>query len=336
MIRKMHSTFLSADGITNIHVVTYLPNPKYCLFPEGMEETDGVPRAILQIAHGMTEHIERYDTFAKYMANRGILVVGHDMLGHGMSVEEPEDMDLYGYFTPNDPNRVLLEDIYQLMQDMKKRYPSVPYVLMGHSFGSFLARQFMFDYPGMADGVIVMGTGMPGRIPVRFMKILLGILGRVQGERHHSKLVTRMIFGPYEKAFPEDKTGFGWLTKEDDIVNAYVADPRCGFVFTVNGYKAMFEGIGRLQKKHNLKMMQKELPVLIISGEDDPVGNKGRAPKKIARSFRKLGMEHVTLRLFLGDRHEVLSEADRELVFYYLYRWMKREHLVSVLPSQEN
>jgi alpha-beta hydrolase superfamily lysophospholipase len=301
-----------------------------------MEETDGVPRAILQIAHGMTEHIERYDAFAKYMANRGILVIGHDMLGHGMSVENPEDPDQYGYFAPKDPNRVLLEDIYQLMQDTKRRYPNVPYVLMGHSFGSFLTRQFVFDYPGMADGVIVMGTGMPPRPAVRFMKILLGILGRVQGDHHHSKLVTNMIFGPYAKAFPEDETGFGWLTKEKDIVDAYVADPRCGFVFTVNGYKAMFEGIGRLHKKKNLKMIQKELPMLFISGEDDPVGNNGRGPKKVVRKLRHLGMKHITLRLFLGDRHEVLSEPDRELVYYCLYRWMKREHLVSELKTQED
>lgn len=336
MIRKMHSTFLSADGVHRLHLVSYLPNPKYCLFPEGMEETDGVPRAILQIAHGMTEHIERYDAFAKYMANRGILVIGHDMLGHGMSVENPEDPDQYGYFAPKDPNRVLLEDIYQLMQDTKRRYPNVPYVLMGHSFGSFLTRQFVFDYPGMADGVIVMGTGMPPRPAVRFMKILLGILGRVQGDHHHSKLVTNLIFGPYAKAFPEDETGFGWLTKEKDIVDAYVADPRCGFVFTVNGYKAMFEGIGRLHKKKNLKMIQKELPMLFISGEDDPVGNNGRGPKKVVRKLRHLGMKHITLRLFLGDRHEVLSEPDRELVYYCLYRWMKREHLMSELKTQED
>ena len=336
MIRKMHSTFLSADGVHKLHLVTYLPNPKYCMFPPGMEETDGVPRAILQIAHGMTEHIERYDAFAKYMANRGILVLGHDMLGHGMSVENPEDPDQYGYFAPKDPNRVLLEDIYQLMQDTKRRYPNVPYVLMGHSFGSFLTRQFVFDYPGMADGVIVMGTGMPPRPAVRFMKILLGILGRVQGDHHHSKLVTNLIFGPYAKAFPEDETGYGWLTKEKSIVDAYVADPRCGFVFTVNGYKAMFEGIGRLQKKHNLKMIQKELPMLFISGDEDPVGSKGRGPKKVVRKLRSLGMKHITLRLFLGDRHEVLSEPDRELVYYYLYRWMKRENLVSELKAQED
>ena len=336
MIRKMHSTFLSADGVTKLHLVMYLPNPKHCLYPEGMEETDGLPRAILQIAHGMTEHIERYDAFAKYLANRGILVVGHDMLGHGMSVADPTNADLYGYFAPKDPNRVLLEDLYQLMQDMKTRYPGVPYILMGHSFGSFLARQFVFDYPDMADGVIVMGTGMPGRGAVRTMKILLGLIGKIRGDRHHTKFVNNLIFKGYAKKFPEDETGFGWLTKDEDIVKAYVADPRCGFVFTVNGFKAMFDGIGRLQKKHNLKMIPKSLPMLIVSGKEDPVGNMGRAPKKVARSLRRLGMDHVTLRLFLDDRHEPHNETDRELVYYYLYRWMKREHLLTELPAKED
>jgi len=335
LIRKMHSTFLSADGRTKLHLVTYLPNPKYCLFPAGMEETDGVPRAVLLIAHGMAEHIERYDAFAKYMANRGILVVGHDMLGHGMSVEDPEDVSQYGYFAPVDPNRVLLEDIYQLTQDMKKRYPDAPFVLLGHSFGSFLARQFVMDYPGVVNGVIVMGTGMPGRFAVRTMKILCGLIGKFRGDRHHSKMLNNLIFGGYAKDVEGDTTGFAWLTKEEDIVKAYVKDPLCGFVFTVNGYKAMFQGIGRLQKKRNLKMIQKELPMLFVAGNEDPVGNHGRAPKRVARRLKRLGMDHITLRLFLGDRHEILNETDRELVYYYLYRWMKRENLLSELKAQE-
>ena len=305
MSQKEDFYYTSASGNTKIHAVRYIPDQKI--------------KAILQISHGMVEHIERYEDFARYLNSKGILVTGNDHLGHGSSVNSPDD---FGYFAKKDGNKAVLYDVYQLTQITKESYPNLPYFLLGHSMGSFIARQYLCQFGGELDGVILMGTGYPSPLLVQFGRCLTGILSLFLGSDFRSPLVNYLAFGSYNKHFQPVKTSKDWLTKDPKQVQKYLSDPRCQFIFTVNGLYHMFTGISHLYHQKFLKKMPSHLPVLFVSGKEDPVGDLGKGVIKSARSFQKAGMKNIKVKLYPDDRHEILNETDREVVYRHLYRWI--------------
>lgn len=306
MPRKETFYFNSVLGEAKIYAVRYVP--------------DGEIRAVLQIAHGMVEFIERYEDFAWYLTDRGILVTGNDHLGHGCSVSSKED---YGYFAEPDGNRAVLADLYKLTLITKKAYPDLPYFLLGHSMGSFYARQYLCHFGGELSGAIIMGTGCQPRGLVQAGKAMCALIARTKGWRHRSSLVDNMAFGSYNKAFEPARTPKDWLTKEEAVVDRYLAEERSGFRFTLNGYYSMFTGIERLYDKALLDRMPKDLPVFFVAGQEDPVGDFGKGVEKAARMFREIGMEQVSVKLYLNDRHEILNETDRDVVYQDLVHWME-------------
>ena len=311
MVNKQHFEFLSNDHITLIHAVKWVP--------------EGEVKAVLQISHGMVEFVERYDLFAQYLAERGVLVVGNDHLGHGRSIRSKED---YGYFASEHGNMVLIKDIHRLRKMMQELYPAAPYFLLGHSMGSFLTRQYICCYGRGLSGVIIMGTGYQPRAVVKTGMMLCESLAKVYGWRHRSRLVDAMAFGGYNKGMSQPRTDRDWLTKDEKIVDAYIADERCQFMFTLNAYYNMFLGLYKLTSPSYLKKMPKKLPVFFVAGADDPVGNYGKSVMKVYGEFKDLGMRDVKCRLYPGDRHEILNELDKEKVFEELYKWLS-EHLES-------
>lgn len=298
-------TFDSSAGTTKIFAVRYVP--------------DGEVKAVLQIAHGMVEFIERYENFAAYLNARGILVTGNDHIGHGASVNSKEE---WGYFAKENGNQVLYTDMHKLTEITKKRYPNVPYFLLGHSMGSFYTRQYLCEYGKELDAAIVMGTGYQPLMLVRAGRLITKIIALFKGWKYRSKFVDNMAFGGYNKKFEPSRTSKDWLTKDTAIVDQYLADPRCTFMFTLNGYYNMFTGISRLYDKKLLDKMPKELPVLFVAGADDPVGDFGEGVKRAAESFQAVGMKHVEVKLYPNDRHEILNETDREQVYEDLYVWL--------------
>ena len=304
-MKKESFVFVSpADG-TPIHAVRYLP--------------DTAPVAVLQIAHGMCEFFERYEDFARFLTAAGYVVAGNDHRGHGGSAAEED----YGYFAEKDGNDALLADLFELTRLTKETYPDLPYFLMGHSMGSFYARQYLYTYDTPLAGAIVMGTGHQPRALVEAGRLLTRIGMLVRGDRYRWKLVNNMAFGGYGKAFSTARTAYDWLSKDEAMVDAYVEDPRCGFMFTLNGYHAMFTGISRLHDRHRLERMPKTLPVLFVSGADDPVGDFGKGVAAAAESFRRVGMQQVEVKLYETDRHEILNETDRETVYADLLAWLE-------------
>ena len=298
--------FDSRDNCTGIHAVRWLP------------ETE--PVCILQITHGMAEYVDRYEDFAKYLTEKGFIVTADDHLGHGKSLNN----GITGYFCRQDPATVVVRDEHRLKKITEELYPGVPYFVLGHSMGSFIIRNYMFRYGSGVKGAIVMGTGMQPKALVIGLKVMAAVAGFFGKEKKPCKFIDKMSFGAYLSRIENPRTPVDWLTKDEKIVDQYVADPLCGFVFTANGFKTLGELIWRLNKKENLEKMPKDLKVLITSGAEDPVGEYGKGPKAVYDSYKALGMQNVELKLYEGDRHEILNETDHLAVYEDLYNWIMK------------
>lgn len=305
-MKKEDLYFDSRDGISKIHAI--------CWSDETKE-----PVGILQIIHGMAEYIDRYDDFAKYMVDKGFIVVGDDHLGHGDSVREN---GTYGYFCKKDPATVLVRDEHRLKKMMEEKYPGVPYYILGHSMGSFIARNYLCKYGSGIKGMIVMGTGNQSKALLRASKIIAGITGFFCGEKHVAKMINAIAFGNYNKAIENPRTNVDWLTKDEKIVDKYVMDEKCGFTFTVNGFKGLFELIYRLQNPKNFENIPKDIPVFFVAGEEDPVGDYGEGVVMAKNALVKAGLKNVSMKLYPNDRHEILNETDREIVYKDIYEWL--------------
>lgn len=306
MIQKEEFYFGSRDGEHRIHAIRWIPEKER-------------PVCILQIIHGMSEYIDRYDEFAHFMAERGILVVGDDHLGHGKSVNPGEP---YGYFCKEDAATVLVRDEHRLKKMIQEQYQGVPYIILGHSMGSFIARNYLIRYGSGIDGAVIMGTGMQPKLEIAVVRVLAGIQTLLFGPKHVSRLIDRLAFGNFNKRIKSPRTSSDWLCANAESVERYIADPLCGFVFTANGFQTLMKLIWNLHDTEKLRQMPGQLPVFFVAGEDDPVGDYGQAVKEVCDSFGKLGMEHVQMKLYPGDRHEILNETDRENVYGDIYRWI--------------
>ena len=298
-------TFLSADGKTPIHAVEWLP--------------EGQARAVLQISHGVSEYILRYEPFAEYLTARGFAVAGHDHLGHGQSVAEGSARL---YFGPRGSWNWVVDDIDQRRNLAKAKFPQVPYFLMGHSMGSFLARTYLIRYPGAVDAAVIMGTGQMSPAIIAGGKAVAAEEAHRVGEDQTSSLVDKLAFGAYNKRFAPNRTGFDWLSLNQDNVDRYMADPLCGGKATIGLVREMLGGLSFIAKPENLKRMNLNIPVLFISGEMDPVGDCGKGVKRAFESFRKAGVRDVSLKLYPELRHEILNETCRETVYEDIYQWL--------------
>ena len=288
----------SCDGHTSLHVQIWEP--------------DGPPRALLQLAHGMVEFIDRYDRFAQVMAAQGILVAGNDHLGHGASVKSKED---WGFFAERGGNACLLEDMRSLYRRLEEDYPRLPHFILGHSMGSFLVRQYLHRYPqDKFTGVIIMGTGMQPAWLLFAGHSLARIIGKVKGPRYRSPLLTQLSLGNGNKYFKPNRTPFDFLSRDEAVVDLYCADERNQFMFTASAFADMFEGMRTLTRKKNLDRMDRRTPVLIVSGSEDPVGGMGRAAPAYARQLESLGFEDVRVKVYPGARHELINESNRQEV----------------------
>lgn len=305
MVKKEEFTFDSRDGQSKIHAVRWVPEGKVV--------------CILQIVHGMAEYVERYEDLAQYLGEKGILVTGDDHLGHGKSVAEN---GIYGYFCEQDPATVVVRDVHRLKKLTQEEYPGVPYVILGHSMGSFILRNYLFRYGTGIQGAIVCGTGsQPGAI-VKLSRMMAALQGAFLGQKHVAKMIDKIAFGSYNKKIENPRTSFDWLCTDEGVVDAYVKDKLCGFIFTVNGFRTLFTLLDRLNQEENLNAMPKTLPVHFISGDMDPVGNYGKGVRKAYEDFEKAGMERISLKLYPGCRHELLNETNKKQVYEDIYPWI--------------
>ena len=307
MTNMTEFTFLSTDGKTQLHGMRWEP--------EG-----GSVCAVLQICHGVAEHIARYDAFARYLNGLGIAVVGHDHLGHGLSLPEGGTPV---YFGEGNTWNTVVDDIYVLHQRIRLWYPDVPLCIMGHSMGSFLTRTYLIRYPGTVKAAVIMGTGWQPKAVIAGGMAVAKAVGAVVGENGTSDLVTNLAFGAYNKLFAPNRTSCDWLSADEDNVDTYMADPLCGADATVGLFRQMLLGIRFNQKLSNLRQMDPRIPVLFVAGEKDPVGDCGNGVRRTYQEFRRAGVQDCTLKLYPGLRHEILNEkAQQQQIFEDIGQWL--------------
>ena len=280
---------------------------------------EGEPKAVLQIVHGIAEFVERYDDFANSLTERGYVVVAEDHMGHGQSINGDGIQGYFhgGWFTA-------VEDTMQLMTDTRKEYPNLPYILFGHSMGSFMARTILCKYPdsGIAAAVIC-GTGWQPAFAMPAVIKLVDSVCKKTGETKPNEKLQNLIFGSYNSKVERPRTPYDWLSRDGKIVDAYIAHPLSGFTASAGLLRDMMKGIYFIEQSVNLNAMRKDLPVFFIAGGDDPVGSYGKGVRQAANAFQKAGMTDVSVRIYPLCRHEILNEINKEEIYEDVIQWME-------------
>ena len=298
--------FPSADGKTLIHVNQWTP-------------LEAPLRGVVQIAHGVAEYGRRYEPFAQFLVKQGYVVAANDHLGHGLSVAEGAPRVFFG---EQDGWDHAVADMETLHRRLASLYPNLPYFLFGHSMGSFLTRTLLIRYPGGVKGAVLCGTGQQSPLLLAAgIRIANGEIRRV-GAGGFSPRANQLAFGAYNKAFAPARTDYDWISANPDNVDAYLADPFCGEPVTVGLFRDLLGGIRFVGKAANVAKMDRNLSVLFIAGDQDPVGDMGKGVERAFHSFRKAGLSDVSLKLYHGLRHEILNERQRRFVFQDVLDWL--------------
>ncbi len=284
------------------------------------ENDNGQAHGMIQIAHGMAEHILRYDAFSQFLTDNGWIVYGIDHRGHGESIANIDDK---GFFAETNGFEKVVHDMKLLTDKIKENHPDLPLFIFGHSMGSFLTRRYTQVFEEDIAGIILSGTGgskgLIGKIGLQIAKFEAWRTG----VRTPSPLLDKLTFGQYNKKFKPARTKFDFLSRDDAEVDTYIADELCGFICTAGFFVDLISGLNTIHEAKELDKMDRQLPVFIISGDEDPVGDHGKGVKKVYESFVKRD-QPVTLRLYEGARHELLNEKNREEVYEGILKWLEQ------------
>ncbi len=283
---------------------------------EGTQE----PEAVVQIFHGMTEHGGRYGRFAGFLNSRGVAVYADDHRGHGKTAGT---VDKLGQVGEDGFNRTV-EDEYVLTRLIKERYPGIPVFLFAHSYGSFLAQDYITRYGREIAGVILSGTSMMNGPGIGLGTLIALAEKVVYGGYRPSSLIDHMTFSGYNRRIKDAVNKFSWLSRDEDEVRKYIEDPLCGNIFTAEFYHYFFRGLSKLYGRRKTGKIPRSLPVLIAVGGEDPVGRYGAGARRLYGFYKYLGLQDVEFKLYPGARHEILNETNRDEVSRDVLEWMKK------------
>ena len=307
MIKKEY-TYKSASGICDIKAWQFAP--------------EGEVKAVIQMHHGMAEHTNRYRNFISAFTDRGYAIFINDMLGHGQS---NDDKELLGYFGDKDGYKNILADAKTLTDIAKKEYPDKKFIIAGHSMGSLIMRCYINEYGNDFDGAVFIGTAGPTPIAKAGIPIMK-VVAALKGKKHHSKFLNDISLGPYDKPF-EHRTHYDWGMRDTKEVDEYVADPLCGFFFTVAGFMDLSQLTIQCNEDRWFNNVAKDKPVLLMSGDMDPVGNYGKGVTEVYRKLLETDHKNVTLKLYHEARHEILNELNKDEVYNDLEHWIEENIL---------
>ena len=300
--------YKSADGKTEIHAVKWLP------------ETD--PIAILQIAHGVTEYIERYENLAKYFTEKGFIVCGNDHIGHGKSIaKEAKPM----YFGPKGSWNFAVKDINECQKIISSEYSQLPYFMLGFSLGSFLLRTYLIDYDTNIDMAIIMGTGTVPKIQIKLAQMIVNNEAKKVGEDNTSPLIQKLTFETYNKSFEPNRTKYDWLCSNNESLDEYISDPMRGEDFSAGLFRELLEGMDYTNTYSNIKKMNKDIPILFMSGDKDPVGNQSKGVIQAYNKFKKFGIKSVDIKLYKDLRHDILHEKCKDDIYNDIYNFLAKK-----------
>lgn len=297
--------FLSSDGHTNLRAIEWKADDA---------------KAVVELVHGIAEHIERYDGFASFLAENGITVVGFDLLGHGKSAAKEEDL---GFFAEDDGWFKNVEDVHSLRRLTAEKYPDKPYFILGHSMGSFLVRTYITKYADGLAGAIISGTGANPEPVLALGRAVAKAVMKKGGIRVRSETIRKMCFGSYNKEIENPKNENEWLSRDLSVSEKYCADPLCGFLPCAEVYYEMFRGISYIQKKENIAKVPKKLPLFFFSGSMDPVGGYSDGVIKAYNSYNNAGLTDTKIKLYAGGRHEMLNETNKDEVYASVLKWIE-------------
>ncbi len=278
------------------------------------------PKAVIHIVHGMSEHAARYDAFATFLNQNGYLVWSSDLRGHGKTAGSLEKV---GMFAMEDGWNKVVRDI-RLVNKKIEETSKLPIVMLGHSMGSFLVRSLMYQFPKSGDAYILSATaGHPGLLGV-VGKSLSGVNTSMMGKKNRSNMMTKLAFGDFNKKYKPQRTEKDWLSRDEKVVDKYIADQYCMQIFTSQFFHDLLEGILEINKDVNIDKSPKHKPIYLFAGDMDPVGDYGKGPKTVYDKFKKMGAEDITLKIYEEGRHEMLNEINREEVYQDLLTWMEK------------
>ena len=300
--------YLSADNKTQIHAVKWKPE----------KEIIGV----IQIAHGVTEHILRYEQFAKFFTQKGFVVVGNDHLGHGTSIAKNSKPM---YFGPKNSWNFVVQDIETCRKMTKEKYSDIPYVLLGFSLGSFLVRTYLIDYAKEPiDASIIMGTGYIPNFKIAIAKMIANNETKKVGEENTSPVIKSLTFETYNKLFKPNRTECDWLCSNEKAIDEYLADPLRGKNYSAGLFIELLSGMQYTSNLKNIKKMNKKIPIFLLSGDKDPVGEFGKGVIKTFDILRKAAIENVDIKLYKDLRHDILHEENRNNIYADIYNWLEK------------
>ncbi|SJN87868.1 alpha/beta hydrolase [Clostridioides difficile] len=279
------------------------------------------PKAVIQIAHGMAETAQRYETFAKVLTKNGYIVYINDHRGHGKTAKIIENV---GHLAEKEGFRCLVEDMYTLTNIIKKENEDLPIYLFGHSMGSFASQRYIMDYGNNLSGLILCGSNGKQGIILNLAHLIINREIKKYGRRSRSNKINDLIFGG-QIIRRNEKTKFDWLTRDKEQVEKYINDPFCGVVCSCGFFYDLVQGLKEIEDKENLKKVPLDIPIYIISGDKDPIGKNGKGVLRLRDRYIKLGVKDVTCKLYKDGRHELLNEINKEEVFEDIICWLNNK-----------
>lgn len=301
--------FESEDG-TNVFVYNWMPEDK-------------VAKGVVQIAHGMAETAERYARFATVLTEHGYIVYANDHRGHGKTAGTLKNV---GYLAEKNGFDWMVKDMHQLTNIIKTAHPNLPLFLFGHSMGSFASQRYLMLHSKELTGAILSGSNGSDPLLHNIGFLVAKNEVRKQGRKASSPKMNQMSFGSFNKPFKPNRTEYDWLSSDNAQVDAYIQDPYCGGIFTTGFFYDFLEGLKTIDKVQNVKLVSKNLPIYIFSGEKDPVGRFGKGVKKLYHTYKKCGITDVSFKLYPGKRHEMLNETNRDEVMNDVVQWLEKQH----------
>ncbi|TWT28225.1 alpha/beta fold hydrolase [Planomicrobium sp. CPCC 101110] len=279
------------------------------------------PTAHVHIVHGMAEHIGRYEEFSKFLADNGYSVSGHDHRGHGRTAQRN---GMQGFFADERGFERVVEDVEEVISAVQQKTGGLPLVVFGHSMGSFVARRFMQLHSRILSRVVLSGTGGNPGAAGKLGLLFAASTAKRTGKTETSKVLGKLTFGSFNKAFKKEESSFAWLSSDADEVAKYENDPMCGFPSTNQFYVDLFTGLALIHTQAEVGKIRKNLPVLLISGAKDPVGGNGKGIFSSAEQYAKAGLKDVTVFLAEEGRHELLNERNKEMHYQTILGWLKK------------
>ena len=289
--------------------------------PDDAARPDFSPRAVVQIVHGMSEHVERYAPFAEFLVGRGFVVCANDHVGHGKTAGERD----LGHMPLANGADVLVEDVHALREKVCERYPHARHVMFGHSMGSFVTRVYLTRHADGLSAAILCGTGQQPRIQTVAGRVITRLIAQIRGERHVSRFVDSLGAGAYGRAIKDARTDVDWISSDPDVVDEYIADPLCGQPFTVGAYATLASLVADATDARLARRVPKDLPLLFVAGAEDPVGDCGRGVARAVDEYRNAGVRLVEMGIYPGARHEILNEPCREAVWHDVEEFLARQ-----------